>query len=111
VVYGGRDLGSLVRHAHCQDAVLITDLLLDAVGLLVDLLELALPSADLPFQTELNSVAPVVNNYLFAFDGLLPLTELVLFYRWVATVWVPGFLGYLGIKFVVAHLPGMAGAK
>lgn len=84
---------------------MIVDRLLDLIGLFVDALTALLPSADLPYAEELVSIAAVVNGHMLMFDGVLPSSELLFFYRWVFTVFLPPYLLYVMIRWVWAHVP------
>lgn len=84
---------------------MIPDLLLGLVGVLVDLLTLALPSGEPPFADEMGEWAEMLHGWLFAFEALLPVGDQVELIRWICVVFLPGWLAYLGVKFVVAHVP------
>lgn len=84
---------------------MVTDLLLQVVEYIVMGIALLLPSVALPYWSSVMGGATTVNGYLLAFDGMLPLSELIAFYRWVGTVWIPGFVAYLSVKWVWSHVP------
>lgn len=90
--------------------VMVVDLLLDLAALLVDALTLILPQAELPFDAQLQSSAGWVNSALLFGSNVLPLRELLAFYRWVGAVWIPGFVAFVSIRFIVGHVPFLGGS-
>lgn len=79
--------------------------MLGLVGLLIDLLALALPSGDPPFADDLEGWATMLHGWLFSFEAVLPVSDEVTVIRWVLVVFLPGWLGFLGVKWVVSHVP------
>jgi len=89
---------------------MIVDLLLDLVGFIIDGIVLLLPQVAIPKWSDVMDAAPWVNQALYAYDGLLPISEVIEFYRWTLTVWAPGFIAYVSIRWVWSHVP-MLGSK
>lgn len=84
---------------------MIVDLLLVVVEGIIAGITAVLPDIDLPYWSEAMGFADDASRFLFTFDGVLPMTDYVGFIRWVATVWAPGWLVFLIVKWLVAHLP------
>lgn len=84
---------------------MIFDLALTAVGGLVSLLVLGLPSGEMPFSDQFDSWAETLAGWLWAFDGLIPIAEQVQVVRWIMVTFFPGWMLFLGVRWVVAHIP------
>lgn len=84
---------------------MITDALLDIVGFVLSGISALLPDVEIPMWDEVLGFADTVNGWLFAFDGWLPLRDLATAIRWIAAVWVPGYLTFNIVRFVWAHVP------
>jgi hypothetical protein len=83
----------------------ITDALLFIVGAILDGFALVLPEVSIPGWSTVMGFADDLSGYLFAMDGILPMTEYVSTVRWIVVVWLPGFFAFLLARWVWKYVP------
>lgn len=88
---------------------MVIDLLLDAVGLLIDALLFGLPSGEPPFVDDLPGWAVTLRGWLFFWTPVLPIAEQVELVRWVVVIFLPGWWLFLGVRWIVSHIPFLGG--
>jgi hypothetical protein len=89
---------------------MIPDLLLEIIGLLVTGLTAILPDVELPFMADVLAGAGYINSKMHAFNTLLPMAQLLVFYRWVAITWLPAFITFTAVKWIWSHVPFLGGS-
>lgn len=90
---------------------MITDALLDLVGLILSGLSALLPNVEIPFWDDVMAFADNLNGWLFAFDSWFPLRDLAEAMRWMLAVWFPGWCAFHIFRYVWSHVPVLGGGK